>query len=137
MEGPYDGYFEVVSTGLRNVSVIENKEYITQLYTYEGGNTFLGFANTANSDDIAYGIGSKVPYGKEIYVVEGPAQVNYEHILLNGNKVQADSAIRDGNGVRIDTNYAKKTDVPVITVSTAEPTSSDGANGDIWIQYEG
>ena len=59
----------------------------------------------------------------------------YEHILLNGNKVQADSAIRDGNGVRIDTNYAKKADVPAITVSTAEPTSSDGADGDIWIQY--
>ena len=119
-EGPINSgqYFEVVSTGLRTVTVIENEENITQLYTYEGGNTFLGFANTANSDEVVYGIGSKVPYGKEIYVVEGPAQViTYEHILLNGNKVQVDSAIRDGNGVKIDTNYAKKADLATVATS--------------------
>lgn len=36
----------------------------------------------------------------------------YEHILKNGKKVQVDSAVRDVNGVRIDTNYAKKSEIP-------------------------
>lgn len=35
-------------------------------------------------------------------------QTDYEHITHNGTKLQVDSAIRDGTGRRIDTNYAKK-----------------------------
>lgn len=35
----------------------------------------------------------------------------YEHILKNGNKVQVDSAIRDGDGVNIATKYAKKSEL--------------------------
>lgn len=35
----------------------------------------------------------------------------YEHILKNGNKVQVDSAIRDGDGVNISAKYAKKTEL--------------------------
>lgn len=34
-------------------------------------------------------------------------KATYEHILKDGNKVQVDSAIRDGNGNKIDTTYAK------------------------------
>ena len=32
----------------------------------------------------------------------------YEHITYNSNKVQVDSAIRDGNGLKINTNYLTK-----------------------------
>lgn len=35
----------------------------------------------------------------------------YEHILKDNKKVQVDSAIRDGDGVKISTNYAKKDSV--------------------------
>lgn len=35
----------------------------------------------------------------------------YEKIRKNGKKVQVDSAIRDGNGAKIDTNYAKKAEL--------------------------
>lgn len=39
----------------------------------------------------------------------GPVvNVPYEHMKYGGHKVQVDSAIRDGNGMRIDTTYAKK-----------------------------
>lgn len=37
--------------------------------------------------------------------------VTYEHVLKNGNKVQVDSAVRDDEGVKISTNYAKKNSV--------------------------
>lgn len=42
----------------------------------------------------------------------------YEHIKYNNNKVQVDSAIRDGNGAKIDTTYATQT-----TVAGKAPTS--------------
>ena len=35
----------------------------------------------------------------------------YEHLKYNNNKIQVDSAIRDGNGAQIDTTYAKKADI--------------------------
>lgn len=50
----------------------------------------------------------------------------YKHILKDGSKVQVDSAIRDGNGVRIDTNYAKKTELPDVSakMDKANPTGT-------------
>ena len=44
--------------------------------------------------------------------------VTYEHILKNGHKVQVDSAIRDGNGKKIDTTYAKKSELPTVNNGT-------------------
>ena len=64
--------------------------------------------------------------------IEGAPEI-YEHLTYNSNKIQVDSTIRDGEGVRIKTNYAKKSEVPNITISTALP--SGGSDGDIWIQY--
>ena len=57
----------------------------------------------------------------------------YEHLTYDSKKVQVESTIRDGEGIRIKTNYAKKTEVPHIITSTALP--SGGSDGDIWIQY--
>lgn len=57
----------------------------------------------------------------------------FEHLMLRGNKIQVDSAIRDEEGVKISTNYAKKSEVPNITISSSAP--SGGSDGDIWIQY--
>lgn len=36
----------------------------------------------------------------------------YKKITKDGSKVQVESAIRDGEGVKISTNYAKKSEVP-------------------------
>lgn len=57
----------------------------------------------------------------------------YEHLTYNTNKIQVDSAIRDEDGVKISTNYAKKSELPNITISSSDP--SGGSDGDIWIQY--
>ena len=45
--------------------------------------------------------------------------VTYEHILFNNNKVQVDSALRDGNGLRIDTGYVVHAEY-TLTVSTSQ-----------------
>ena len=34
--------------------------------------------------------------------------VTYKYLTYDGSKIQVDSAIRDGNGAQIDTNYLKK-----------------------------
>lgn len=59
--------------------------------------------------------------------------IEYEKLRYDGKKVQVESAIRDEDGVRIKTNYAKKSEVPNITISDQTPLG--GSNGDIWIQY--
>lgn len=38
--------------------------------------------------------------------------VTYKKLTYDGSKVQVESAIRDGNGKRIDTNYALKSEIP-------------------------
>lgn len=43
---------------------------------------------------------------------EAPKIVTYEHILKDSNKIQVDSAIRDGLGNRIDTKYVRFNDAP-------------------------
>ena len=41
--------------------------------------------------------------------------VTYKKLTYDSRKVQVESGIRDGNGVRIDTNYAKKAELPPVT----------------------
>ena len=60
------------------------------------------------------------------------ATTTYKHLLITEDnvdyKIQVDSAIRDGQGAKIDTQYAKCTELPEGTVSiTLTSTSiSDG-----------
>lgn len=46
----------------------------------------------------------------------------YEKLTWNDDKIQVESAIRDGNGVRIDTNYRRKPQVIEYTVPTTVAT---------------
>ncbi len=122
-DGPtaYSSY-KVTSTGLDGIKNIDGASTTTTIYTYNGSGTFTGFSLSANADTATYTNGATINKSvtsnnyAELYVVDGTgvSPVDYEHILLNGNKVQVDSAIRDGNGVRIDTNYAKNADLQAI-----------------------
>lgn len=110
-----------------------------------------GFASTANqTTTMNHGI-----YGPQNYTSQpnGFAMVNlsvssdvtyytvgevmletYKKLTYDSKKVQVDSAVRDEDGVRIKTNYAKKSEVPNITISTSTPTG--GNDGDIWLVYD-
>ena len=59
-------------------------------------------------DNIANGVldAFKGDYTVFIYSPLAPP-TTYEYLRINNNKIQVDSAIRDGNGVRIDTNYTR------------------------------
>lgn len=67
------------------------------------------------------------------YVVGEVVPISYRPLSYTDAKIQVDSIVRDEDGVRLKTNYAKKTEIPHITASTALP--SGGSDGDIWIQY--
>lgn len=113
------------------------------LYTRYGGTASTYVVSTINP--LTLNVGGQITF-QCAYVFNGSlrntstltitiegAPETYEHLTYNSNKIQVDSTIRDGEGVRIKTNYAKKSDIPNITISTALP--SGGSDGDIWIQY--
>ena len=112
-----------------------------QVYTYSGTKTFLGVSTTTNTSTPDVPVGTTgydvvpiaVSFVANLYIVDADPPVTYEHLTYGSNKIQVDSAIRDGNGKQISTNYAKKSEVPNITTSSSAP--SGGSNGDIWIQY--
>lgn len=53
--------------------------------------------------------------------------VTYKKLTYDGNKIQVDSAIRDGNGAQIDTTYLKKMDVWMYeyTIATSSSDTTD------------
>lgn len=53
---------------------------------------------------------------------------------INADTLGGKSAASYALKTELDT-YALKTDVRNVIISTSEPTSSDGNNGDIWIKY--
>ena len=63
----------------------------------------------ATNDVIYYTVGEVMP-------------VNYRNLSYTDAKIQVDSAIRDGNGVRIDTNYQRKPQVIEYTVPSSVAT---------------
>lgn len=104
-----------------------------EYFTYSGTGTFIGFATTANASTPVLSVGNDYNgVGGELYVVEQTTET-YKYLTYTSKKVQVESAIRDEDGVRIKTNYALKSEVPNITISSSDPTG--GSNGDIWIKY--
>lgn len=53
----------------------------------------------------------------------------YKKILKDGYKVQVESAIRDGEGVKISTNYAKKSEIPTVNNATITITQGGVSKG--------
>lgn len=105
-------HITVTSTGATLVNDDSPSSPIT--FTYSAGGTFAGFADTANSTTATYTNGTtftptQVSMTQTTYVVLAPT--TYKKMTYDGNKVQVESAIRDGNGVKIDTNYAKTSDL--------------------------
>lgn len=115
-------------------------------YTYSGQGTFRGFSGSPNSTtpDLQIGYSDTVQnirsligvaeYESDIilYVVDVADVVEYEHILKDNHKIQVDSAIRDGNGLKIDTGYEKNwktlVDTGILdTVLSATDVSPSGA----------
>lgn len=75
---------------LRSLCLSTNNTSGTTIYSN-------GWANstTVTSDEV----------GSTSITFVGYVPVTYSKIIVNGQKVQVDSAIRDGNGKKIDTNY--------------------------------
>lgn len=118
---------------------------------FSDGTTFEGFAYSANQTSCAFN-GSFGPQSYisqpngfcvalisvgtaiNLYLVNAVTPTPYRSFEFSDAKAQVASAIRDEDGVRIKTNYAKKSEVPNITISTSAPTG--GNDGDIWLVYD-
>lgn len=95
---------QVTATGVTNGGY--------SLYTYSGNNEFLGLASSANATTPTFGIGDQISVNGPItyYIVEATGE-EYKKLTYKGSKVQVESAIRDGEGTKIHTNYAKKSEL--------------------------
>ena len=106
----YGGKFTVTSTGATMLRYTD-MGYETDTYTYSGDDTFLGFATSSNATVPVYTEGYSVTLSNSdsltVYVVSGVPPVTYKKLTYDSSKVQVESAIRDGNGVKIDTNYVR------------------------------
>ena len=96
------------------------------IYTHINPSTIiLGLSTSSGQTTPSYSY-SDMPSieqgGQNWYIVEQPVGVIYKHLLKDGNKIQVDSAIRDGNGVKIDTNYAKKSELSSFVDKTSNQT---------------
>lgn len=95
-----------------------------QIYTYSNVGRFLGLSTQPNATIPTYEIGESIDINvldpNTFYVVEEAATL-YKKISVQQHKVQVDSAIRDGNGKRIDTNY----EILDNKVSTVSPLSTN------------
>lgn len=123
--------FTVTSTG---VSITASGGG-TATYTYAGTKTFIGLAETPNKTEPDYGVGTTFyVYGTKylFYIVES-SLADYRPLTCADAKIQVDSAIRDGNGARIDTNYAKKTELKTINgnsiIGSGDITIGGGGGG--------
>lgn len=122
-------YLSEYSTESSNIRIdstaivaVVTKDSTTTLWTYEGSGDFLGLSNTLGSSTAEYPVGTTIsPQRDDIYyIVEegGGTLVNYRPLTYIDAKIQVDSAVRDGNGVKIDTNYQRKPQVIEYTVPT-------------------
>lgn len=94
-------------------------------------------------------VGISANYAREDHVHPVQTSVTGSSGSCTGNAATATKATQDGNGNNIALTYATKTELNNKTsvnnatkwdgatkyVLTKAPTSSDGANGDIWFQY--
>lgn len=62
----------------------------------------------------------------QLFAGDPEVPVTYKHILKDNCKVQVDSAIRDGNGKRIDTNYQTKLPTTTTAGQLLKSTSTSG-----------
>ena len=90
----------------------------TVLYTYSGPNVFIGVSDTANSSIPCALVGDTFQidessayqgmYGLILYIIDIPVTEYKKISVQNNSKVQVESAVRDGEGVKLSTIYAKK-----------------------------
>ena len=93
----------------------------TGTYTYAGTKKFIGLSNTPNETEPDHGAEATFySTGGTYYIVES-SLADYRPLTYVDSKIQVDSAIRDGNGVRIDTNYQRK---PVVYERTTNSSTS-------------
>lgn len=125
--------YEVTSNG-----VIPSKSS-SVVWTYSDDEIFIGLSTSPNqSSNPTYAIGDTISNGEyTLYVVSEVSAVTYEKITLNNNKVQVDSAIRDGNGKKIDTNYALKSEVPSTTSSVTQNSTAALTSGGAYTAFAG
>ena len=101
------------------------------------GKTFFGLTSTSGSEttdisDTSSGSSTTVSTeGTYTYYAVFGSVVNY--FKYNDAPILVDRGICDEDGNDIAEAYAKKTDVPNVTVSQNAP--SNPSEGDIWIQY--
>ena len=103
-----------------------------QIYTYSNVGRFLGLSTQPSASVPMYEIGESITFevSKSIYYVVEEIGTTYEHIKFNNNKVQVDSAIRDGNGLKIDTNYSLKSNtIADVIYDTANKKIQKTKNG--------
>jgi hypothetical protein len=136
----YDSYEMTAVTAAASPSSVHltrGQDVQTIPVTAPTGKVFFGLTSTVNStttniSDTSSGSSTNVfAQGTyTYYAVFGPV-VNY--FKYNDAPILVDRGICDEDGNDIAETYAKKTDVPNITVSSSAPTNP--VEGDIWIQY--
>lgn len=97
----------------------------TDYYAYSGTKTFVGLAYAANATEADMIIGQtyRQTSRSNFYIVESSV-MDYRPLSYVDAKIQVDSAIRDANGVRIDTNYQRKPQVIEYTVPSTVTTGT-------------
>jgi len=119
-----------------SVHLTRGQDVQTIPVTTPTGKVFFGLTSTTGSTttDISDISGTSTTVSTEgtytYYVVFGSV---IKYLTYDGAPIQVDSIISDEDGNDIAETYAKKTDVPNITVSSSAPTNP--VEGDIWIQY--
>lgn len=91
----------------------------------------LGLTATQGSSTVQYAVGTSfnpTSSATSTYYVINQTET-YKKLTYDSNKVQVESAIRDGNGVKIDTNYALKTYVDDAIEALPEPMLYKGTLG--------
>ena len=94
-------------TSMTDITFMGNAPSLGQLVFSVGGTGTVtvksnGWASSSYFTE--YVCGSN--YTNFTFVTVSPAV--YKHLTYNGSKIQVDSAVRDGNGKKIDTNYQSK-----------------------------
>ena len=120
--------FRIISNGAEFVD-LNGDDYYT--FTYTGTGTFLGFSSIPNGtveyNSTEYSGNPTVTDGMILYAVgsnDVSVVANYRPLSYTDAKIQVDSAIRDANGVRIDTNYQRKPQVIEYTVPSTVTTGA-------------
>lgn len=120
-----------------SVHLTRGQDVQTIPVTAPTGKVFFGLTSTTGStttdiSDTSSGSSTTVSTeGTYTYYVVFGSTINY--FKYNGTPILVDRGICDEDGNDISEAYAKKTDVPNVTVSQNAP--SNPSEGDIWIQY--